>query len=205
MKIWEYIFRRSPQNAAKPDVGYENPEITGGSASAVGQPLETNARFESILGFCTKVGSIDSAAKGPYRDLITVHNHQSILAGACNHVVTQIQSVDTEQHHVRGLAGPCVCCTHENQQRLQKGEISPPDAERLSLVCSDCGKITTSGLLACPRHYTAVAGPDGKTIYLDPEEAKQLKRKETLSRSLGALKFLFGQDVTQREEQIDAK
>ena len=61
---------------------------------------------------------------------------------------------------------------------LSKGLISPLDAERYSLACSDCAKITISGKLCCPKHYIAIADETGNTIYLGPDDQTEQQQLE---------------------------
>jgi len=125
--------------------------------------------------------------------LIRAHNKLSILLG-CYHIVAQFQALDQEDRHIRGIAGKCFYCDQEVQELLQKGQITVFDAERLALVCTDCGKITNSGQLCCPKHYTAVSNPDGTTTYLSPEDAEEQNRQKTTKTILSSIELLFGQN-----------
>lgn len=193
-KFWDWVLNRSPKNAAKPNV-QSNPIDNVGSASIpIGaEPLETYLEIESILGGPIKIGLEEGSLKGPDGQLIRTSNRASILLG-CNHIVAQFQALDQEDRHIRGIAGKCFHCDLEGQELLQKGKITVFDAERLSLVCSDCGKITESGQLCCPKHYTAVSNPDGTTTYLSPEDAEEQDRQNTTKTILSSIALLFGQN-----------
>lgn len=102
---------------------------------------------------------------------------------------------------MRGIAGKCFYCDAEYQKLSQKGQISPFDAERLSLVCADCGKITLSGQLCCPKHYTAVLNPDGTTTYLSPEDTEEQNRQNTIKNILGSMAQLFGKETSEQNIQ----
>jgi len=192
--FWEWVLKRSPQNAAKPNVQPNAIDSVGNINIPTGtEPLETYIDTESILGGPIKIGSEEGALKGPDGQLIRAHNKISILLG-CDHIVTQFQASDQDGHHVRGIAGKCSKCFQEMAELLQKGQITVFDAERLSLVCTDCGKITNSGQLCCPRHYTAVSNPDGTKTYLSPEDAEEQNRKYTANTILSTIALLFGQN-----------
>jgi len=196
-KFWQSILNRSPRNAAAPDVQPIPPvSIPSPYVSESGCPIETNVRTESIGGLFFKLGSTQSASRRPDGHLMTTEDELAQILG-CGHKVTQLEAVDRPGEHIRGIAGACECCKAENQRLLSKGKLSILDAERLSLVCSDCGKITTSGLLCCPRHYVAVVKPDGTTTYLDQEQSEQLERQIATTMVLGPLFALFGENSQQ--------
>jgi len=192
--FWEWVLKRSPQNAAKPNVqpnpidSVDNINIPTGT-----EPFETYIETESILGGPIKIGSEEGTLRGPNGQLIRAHNKISILLG-CHHSVAQFQALDQEDRHIRGIDGKCYYCDLEVQELLQKGQITVFDAERLSLVCTDCGKITNSGQLCCPRHYTAVSNPDGTKTYLSPEDAEAQNRKNTANTILSTIALLFRQN-----------
>ena len=207
-KFWEWLLKRSPQNAAQPNV-QPNPIDSVGNINIpiCTEPLDTSIETDSILGGPIKIGSEEGALKGPDGQLIRAHNKLSILLG-CNHIVAQFQALDQEDRHIRGIAGKCFYCALEVQGLLQKGKITVFDAERLALVCSDCGKITNSGQLCCPKHYTAVPNPDGTTTYLSPEDAEEQNRQNTTKTILSSIALLFGQNSQEipqenRQEQND--
>lgn len=102
--------------------------------------------------------------------------------------------VNEENKHIRGIAGKCYCCSLELQALLDRGEISVFEADRLSYVCTDCAKMTTSGRLCCPKHYTPAADPDGNVCYLDPEQAETDSRKNMVKRILTGVALPFLSD-----------
>lgn len=209
MSMLSHMFRRSNRNATEPKPMYEPPEQPCRGHNGCLKPIETSIETQSVIGLFHQSGHVDDAAQGPDGELVASRdNRQSILAG-CGHIA-QLQDSVTDQNQYPRIAGVCAYCLAENAELVEREEISPLEAERLSLICSDCGKVTTSGLLCCPRHYTVIERPAGKIIYLDPQEAKQLKRKETLARGQEILMLLFGQDgsgrdIAQKEERTDAK
>ena len=194
LKLWNWTFHRSPQNAVQPTVqphpiqGIDPPTMPAGA-----QPIDQYVETDSILGGPISIGFEQNAAKGPLGELIRARNNSLLLLG-CYHVVGQSQATDKEDCHVRGIAGKCFYCELELQLLFNKGEISYLDAERLSLVCTDCGQITSSGKLCCPKHYAIVTSPDGTKTYLDPEDVEKQERQKTVGTILGSLAVLFSDE-----------
>jgi len=202
-KLWDWLINRSPKNAAMPDVQPGPASDTANTTQPPGaQVVETNLAFQSCMGLLSRLGKEDSLLRGPDGNLVRVNEQVGILLG-CGHVVTQLQAVDEKGRHVRGIAGVCDGCFGENCRLLQKGRISALDAERLSLVCTDCGKITVSGHLSCPKHYSTVITPDGTPNYIDAEQAKEMKRQDTVRTALGIIKFLFGEGQQEIPDKQD--
>jgi hypothetical protein len=187
-RLWKYLFERSPRATSTPNVQPQAPDPV-----ASGQPIERNLDMQSAVGLLLRVGRIENLLRGDEGELIRAHEHKSCLLG-CGHIITQLQPEERDGCHIRGLGGPCAYCLRENTGRLDKGELSPFDAERLSLVCSDCAKMTSSGVLCCPRHYTAVTAADGSEQYVDRDGAVQLKRQRTIAKAFGLVRSLFGEE-----------
>lgn len=193
-KLRSWLVARSPKKAAVPVVEPRRADETGNSPQPPwAQRIETNVNLESCIGLLSKLGAEDSLFRGPDGDLVAVSEHVSILLG-CGHVVTQLQAVDEKSRHIRGIAGFCADCLAEYCSLLEEHKISAADAERLSLTCSDCGRITVSGSLRCPKHYSEMIAPDGTSIYIDAEHAKEMKRRNTVGRTLAFIDSLFGED-----------
>jgi len=195
-KFWGWLLQRSPQNADRPDIqqqAFDTVADVGFPAGA--QPIEISSETESLVDSPIKLGSVDAASKGSEGQLIRAHNSLVVILG-CGHAVKQSQAADDDERHIRGIAGRCPYCFAEIEELIAKGkvEIMPFDAERLSLVCSDCGKITTSGFLCCPRHYKDVPNPDGTVTYLGPEDAEEQARQNTAKAILSALGSLVSED-----------
>jgi hypothetical protein len=209
-KLWNWLINRSPRNAAQPNPTAPSDQQASGQASAYNnRPFETYIETQSIQGFQTKVGWQESGVKTPDGELFRSRETFALTLG-CGHIVNQQQQADQQDRHVRGIAGICFYCQQELLKALIRGEITPFDAERLSLVCSDCGKITISGQLCCPKHYTAIANPDGTVIYLGPEDVKEQERKQLTIRFFGPILDLFleGEPETEKpntREQDNAK
>ena len=202
-KLWDWLFNRSPKNAAMPDVQPGPAGDTVNSAQPPGaQPVEINVISQSCIGLLSRLSKEDRLMRGPDGEVVRVSDQVGILPG-CEHVVIQLQAVDEKGRHIRGIAGICSACFREYQRPLEKGQISTFDAERLSLVCTDCGKITISGQLCCPKHYTSVVGPDGSATYLDEEQAREMKRQNTVRTALSIVNFLFGEDQPKIPDRQD--
>jgi hypothetical protein len=196
-KLWKWAVNRSPKNAAIPDVRPHPAGDTENTPQTPGvQPIETNMESQSFIGLLARLGKQENLFRSPDGELVRASDQTWILLG-CGHVAGQVQAIDEKHRHIRGIAGICARCLRENQRLLEKRQISPFDAERLSLVCTDCAKITVSGQLCCPRHYTAMTAPDGSVAYLDTEQAEEIERQDTIRRALGIANLLFGEDEPQ--------
>jgi len=188
----------------------KQPRPAGFAASAGDRagcrPLECNTCTDSIAGFISKVGSTQAAWIGPDRELITTEDNLSVILG-CGHRAGSVQdATEKRDKNPHQIGGQCHYCAIEYGKLLAKGKISIFDAERLSLVCSDCAKITTSGLLCCPKHYVKLTGADGQEIYLDREQACRLDRQRTAAMVLGFLAGVFGDRNHQpRADQQESK
>jgi hypothetical protein len=194
-KLWHWLTDRSPRNAATPVVQPRSadyaPELGIPPAS---ETIEVNVETECQSGSPVEVGEVKSLLKGPDGELVRTKKKMILIVG-CNHAVSQFQAVDEKGRHIRGIAGPCYHCASRYQQELSKGRITAFDAARLSLVCSDCGKITSSGLLCCPKHYAAEANPDGTTTYLGPQEINRRQQQDTVRMILGPITSLLGKNA----------
>jgi phage pi2 protein 07 len=192
MNFWKWLFKVSPNNASNPNPspsasdGYHYNVPANGS-----QPIEISVEQESIIGSCLSLGVQDSIGRGANGQLVRSRNKDSVLCG-CGHPVSQLHAENEPgKPRKRGMAGKCFYCSKEYQKLRAKGLISEIEAERLSWVCSDCARLTISGVLCCPQHYAAVEDGNGGVIYLGPDEQEQQKRKETLQKILAPFAALF--------------
>ncbi|MFC1783560.1 hypothetical protein ACFL02_08240 [Planctomycetota bacterium] len=190
-KIWDYLFKRSHQQSTLPKV-QPLPFDDALSGAGVGNagPIETYIDIYSIVGSDIKLGKTESAFIDSLGQLVRTHNTISIPLG-CGHLISEIQPVQEEHKTIKGLAGQCCYCSLEYQALLEKGEISVFDAQRLSMVCTVCAKMTSSGRLCCPRHYTEVSNPDGSKSVLDPKQAEAESRKQIVKTILYSLALPF--------------
>ena len=190
-KFWGWLWNRSPRNAAQPNPTVLSDQQGYGPPSAYNsRPFETYIETQSIQGFQTRVGWHESGIKTPDGELFRTREDSALLLG-CGHIVRQQQAVDQQDRHIRGIAGICSYCFADLQKSLARGDITPFDFERLSLVCSDCGKITVSGQLCCPKHYTRLVEPNGSEVYLGPSDMKRQEQHRLVSKVLGPVLDLF--------------
>jgi len=178
-KLFGWLIKGSAKNAANPNPAATaaNPNFSGGFPGQ-SQPIEVASEQDLIMGTNLILGCQDSFAKGPNEELITTHRNVSILCG-CGHIVSQLHPTQEQgKAPVRGIGGKCFYCDMAYSELLSKGLITAFEAERQSLVCSDCAKITVSGKLCCPKHYIATTDESGNTIYLGPEEHEQLAEQQ---------------------------
>jgi hypothetical protein len=203
-KLWNWIMTRSPKNASVPNVQYRSAGYANNSVNRPGaQLIETNVDIQSITGLLSKFGKTDNLFCGPDGELLRINEQVSILLG-CGHVVTQLQAAEKKGRRIRGIAGPCYFCLIDYSRLFAKGLISALDAERLSLTCTECGKITTSGYLCCPKHREENGHkPNGEPIYIDTEHAKQIQRQDTMKLALGIVHSLFGQNQQEIPDNQD--
>lgn len=203
-KFWNWLVNRSPQNAASPTPTAPPGQQPSGQASVhSSRPFETYIETQSIQGFFTKVGWQESCVKTPDGELFRTRDNFALPIG-CGHIARQQQPVDQPDRHIRGIAGICFYCQQDILKALSRGEITPFDAERLSLVCSDCGKVTVSGQLCCPKHYARLIGPDGSEVYLGPDDIKKQDQNRLIAKMLGPILDLFleeGQTTEQPKSQ----
>jgi len=196
VKLFNWLFNSSPQNAAKPQVQQHTvPEIPNPAI----EPIESYAETDSILGSGLKVGLIERASR-ENGQLVRTHDNVKAIIG-CGHLIHQFQADDQEDKHVAGIAGQCFYCAGELEELREKGKVSDFDAERLSYVCTDCAQITESGKLCCPKHYKAVSNPDGTKAYLSSEDIKDQKRDDCVQLAKNSIAMLFGSNDQSKEEE----
>jgi hypothetical protein len=161
-------------------------------------PLEISSKEEATWGLNCVMGQQDYAARGPRNEFIRSHSKGNVLCN-CGHIAYQMQAIDKPgEQAVRGIAGQCQYCVAEFEKAVQKNEMTPEEAERRSLVCSECAKIIKDGILSCPRHCVAMTDVDGQTIYLDSAQTAELDRKQAVQNILSPLLGMFGdQDPSQ--------
>lgn len=179
-KLFGWLSKGSTKNAANPNPAATpvNPNFSGGFPGQ-SQPIEVAVEQDLIMGTNLSLGCQDSIAKGPNEELIRSHRNMSILCG-CGHIVSQLHPTQEQgKAPVRGIGGKCFYCDMVYSELLLKGLVTQSEAERQSLVCSDCAKITVSGKLCCPKHYIATIDESGNTIYLGPEEQEQLEGQQS--------------------------
>ena len=207
-KLWHWLINRSPRNAATPEVQAQSANDGVNSAQSYwGQQIETNIETQSILGLLLRMASIDSMSRAPDGELVRKHDDETVVLLGCGHLGTLRRRADQENNNIKKIAGQCHYCAADLQQELVSGASIDSRAflhkELKTLVCEDCGKITTSNHLACPDHYTKVVTPDGSDICVDEEQVKEIKRQDTVRMALGIVKFLFSEGQQEISDKKD--
>lgn len=178
-KFLNWLYKRSSHNAADPNpsaMPYD--QDTNGIPSNESRPIEISIEQDVIIGLPLSFWDEDTIARGTNGELIRSHKKNSILCG-CGHIASQLHAENEHNKSPkRGIAGKCPYCEKEFQKMLRKGLISEIEAERQSLVCTDCAKLTISGILCCPKHYAAIGDENGNIVYLDPDEQAKQKRED---------------------------
>jgi len=203
MTFLDILLRRSSKNAAVPKVQPGPPPAsTWSNAGAPIRPLERNIEVNRVVGLLNEQCHVETRYMGADGELIyCIEDHGGLVLG-CGHHGTAHISVK-EATCGRGIAGVCVYCAREYQPLVEKGEIDALQAERLSLVCNECARMTTAGHLCCPRHATKVTAEDGTIQYIDPDTAKSAARQNTIAKAVGALMCLFGEPQEQQEQRTN--
>ena len=190
--VAKWLLKQSPRSSADPNPGTLPQEWNAPETPSAGvQPIEISTEEECIIGSTVSLGQQNKAAQGPADELIRAHKDVYVLCG-CNHVACHVQATHKQgQQPTRGIAGKCRYCEKEYDRDVLKGRLTLFEADRRSLVCTDCARLTVSGVLSCPNHCTEVTETDGQTIYLGPEERSQLERKQTIQKILMPFTLLF--------------
>ena len=191
-KFLNWLYKRSPHNAANPNpsaMPYD--QDANGIPSNESQTIEISIEQDVIIGLPLSFGDEDTIARGPNGELIRSHKKIYILCG-CGHIPSQLHAEkDAGKSPKRGIAGKCLYCEKEFQKMLKNGLVSGIEAERQSLVCTECAQLTVSGILCCPRHYAAIGDENGNIVYLGPDEQTQQKRNDTIQKILMPFAALF--------------
>ncbi|MDI6449139.1 hypothetical protein [Anaerobaca lacustris] len=193
MSLIDILFRRSPKNAATPNVQPAPPATSAqSSASAPIEPLERNVEVRSIRGLLNDLHRLDGRYRSAEGELISRCEAEEGIVLTCGHIGTAFRPSPEKDRAETWIAGLCTYCVREYQSLVEKGELDALQAERLSLICNECARMTTSGHLCCPRHSTKVTAEDGSTKYIDPDTAKSASRQSTIVKALSVLQYLFG-------------
>ena len=195
--VWHWLTGRSSRNTATPAGPPMQPPAPGASGwPGTGiplQPLERSIEIASMGGLFNELRHEENRYRGPGGEIIHCCDDRRYILAGCGHPVTMGQIVTDGKHDQgRHLGGLCVYCVREYQPFVERGQLDPLEAERLSMVCSDCAQMTTSGHLSCPRHRIAVVKPTGTTQYVDKDTAKSMARKNAVGKAVHTLAWLFG-------------
>ena len=201
-KFWDWFMNRSPRDAAVPDVQPGSsawPHPSSGDSAI--QPIERHVEMRSFAGLLNTPYRVETLGRSVDDELVRCHHDGADMILGCGHKVSGFQDKDKKPQDDRTIAGLCAYCVREYQPQVQKGEMDPLHAERLSLVCSECAKVSTSGYLCCPRHCKPTAGSDGTTHYVDSETALKMARQDVVGKAFRAVMWLFGQPEESRDLQ----
>lgn len=183
--LWRWLTGRPSAKTATstvPPIQPPAPGPSGWPGTGISlQPLERSIETASIEGLHIELRYEESRYRGPDGEIIRYCRDGTKGAYGCGHTGELLKA-----------AGLCVYCVREYQCLVEGGQMHPLEAERLSMVCSDCAQMTTSGHLSCPKHRIAVVGPTGTTQYVDADTAKHMARKDTVGKAVNTFVQLFG-------------
>jgi hypothetical protein len=205
-RLWQWFTRCSAPGATPSAVPYVplNPAGPGNWSNGLPfQPLERNVEVYSISGLKIELSQMERRCRSVDGEIIRLYENRRQIIGSCGHTLDATPSEgDPEKNpHHRKIAGQCVYCLREYQPLVEKGQMDPLEAERLSLICPDCARMSTSGRLCCPRHRKAVVMRDGATQYLDPDTAKSMARQDTIAKALHVVTWLFAEPQNPQEHK----
>lgn len=206
-KLWQRITGRSAPSAAPPAVPYIPPNPAGPVAwSSSGlpiQPLERNVEVRAVSGLQNELGHMERRYRGADGEMIRYYeDRRSLIAGCGHHVMAaSLEGAPQKSPRHREIAGLCAYCLREYQGLVAKGQMDPLEAERLSLVCTECAQMSTSGHLCCPRHRKTAVTPDGTTQYIDPDTAKSMARQNTIAKALHTVTWLLAETPHTQEHK----
>jgi len=208
--IWKRLFgRRSQQPPAQtpPNTAYGVPAGRGQQPSSP-RPIDVCSDEDIVLGLDIRLGNYESVAMGPDGEYHRAKQNISVLCG-CGHIIrstpAQESSESKNQQPNRKLEGECYYCSQEYAVLVLRGKLSPAEAQRLSLVCSDCARVTVSGRLACRKHTEAITDDTGQTVFLGPDDQIQYQRQKTMHRFTGILAFFVTDESTPENKTEDTR
>ena len=198
-KLFESLFFRSPAQAANPNATPQSPDDPfTPPMPEQSQPIESF--FEGDRFGPVQMGKVEFAGRDLSGQLVRGSANHHVMLG-CKHLVRQIQPEQTDTQKTRGVAGSCNYCDleiqSEQQRRITANEPLLPlsEAIRLTLVCTECARISVSGKLCCPRHSRIVDDGSGNNICLDVEELESQAKKTSVMKILMPLLSLFTEDA----------
>jgi len=201
-RLWNRLTGRSATSAA-PAVPYvpPNPTSTAGwsSSGLPLQPRECNVEVYSIGGLQNELSQVERRYRSADGGIVRHYEDRRSLVAGCGHTAVPRQDNSEKYPDHRGIGGLCSFCLREYYSLVEKGQMDPLEAERLSIVCTDCARMSVSGHLCCPRHRKAMVMPDGTTQYIDPDTAKSMSRQNTMAKALHAATWLFTEPQNPQE------
>lgn len=207
-RVWDFLMGRSYNPTAgptPPNPAYGAPSGSG-QQSPTARPIDVCSEEDIVLGLDLRLGTHESVYMGPDGEYRRAKRHISVLCG-CGHIIrstpAQESSESKNQQPNRKLEGECCYCSQEYDVLVLSGKLSPAEAQRLSLVCSDCARITVSGKLACRKHTEAITDQTGQTIFLGPDDQVEYQRQKTLHRFTGILAFFVTEERDPEDKSND--
>ena len=204
----EFLFKRSPHQAMIPQVPQSSPEDPFADLEQGDiQPIEKYFEVNYCVGQPFKLVGEDIAVQNSNGHLIRGRAKPSVELG-CGHLVDRIQPTQTDNNHIKGIAGACYYCQGEIRELLKRQErtgkliITPFDSTRLTLVCSECTRISVSGKLCCPRHSLILHNENGETTCLGVEEIESMQKKERIRKILSPILALFTEEVEPPPQKV---
>lgn len=181
-KFFDWLNKGSARKAADPNPKPADHVPDDSNFQGQVAPFEFNTHEDIIIGSSINLGRKNIRLQGPNGEFYFNHKSFSVLCG-CGHLVSQLQPETVPgMSPKRGICGKCLYCEAKFEDMVSKKLMIREEADRRSLVCSECARMTVSGVLCCPKHCTAVTDDNGQIIYLGPEEQEQQKRKEVISK-----------------------
>ncbi len=205
-RMWRFFLGRSHGQAAgstPPNTAYGVP----GQQPPSPRPIDACSNEDIILGLDIRLGNYESVAMGPDGEYHRTKQNISLLCG-CGHIIKstpdQESSESKNQQPNRKLEGECYYCSQDHAPLVLSGALSPAEAQRLSLVCSDCARVTVSGKLACRKHTEAIMDESGQTVFLGQDDQIQYRRQKTLHKFMGVLSFFVTDEITPENTTEDS-
>lgn len=200
--LMDALTKRSSRNAGMPNthpgqLAESNEPQMPEDGSMV---LESLTETENIAGFTLEIGNKDYTVITPQRQLHRVIQSTSVILG-CGHYINKTDKNAPEGNADYKIAGMCHYCRAENLLLFKQGLITSYDADRLSLVCTCCARMTESGLLCCHKHSHKIPQPDGTKTYIDQQQMENVNREQTISRILKPFSQLFCSDDKSSDAQ----
>jgi hypothetical protein len=192
--LFDFFRMRSDKNASQVEGSYPEPGNSNESQDSI-ECTESSVEIEHIIGTNVSLPSVEYTIQ---KTNSTEHkkNKPSILIGC--HVVSQVQPLNTKRNRFKGIAGRCCYCYDSYIPLVQAGKMNLLDAERLSLVCSDCAKITTLGNLVCPKHCVPMQISQNQMVYIDPQTIEEREKNKPVKIIFQALVWLFTEEQKEK-------
>ena len=205
MAIFNFIknlFTRSSRQAHVPNV----PAPPGAGQAQFGpqggQPVERHFERQVVFGTMIEAGWQEQAALDESGQLVEGRDNLYLRVG-CGHLVAGFETIRKDDRTILGVGGICCFCQEELAKPLKRGEITPHEAELLSLYCTECAaRCDGCGRNVCRRHCLTFAVGDGAEMHLCPECTTAAERKRLVGQiTRGFLSAFIEKDGSQNTEE----